>query len=112
MADNTEAKFILNFETSVAQIGTLGAGYMPPNPIAALAAMQANLAQILVLKQTLDQKEAVEEDKRNSREDLYKSVAPRCSAVINYCVSMGVDENDLENLRFFVRELRGVQSAD
>lgn len=108
MADNTEAKFILNFETAVAQIGTLGAGYKPPNPIAELAAMQANLAQILVRKQMLDQKEAVEEDKRNSREDLYKTVAPRCSSVISYCKSFGVDASDLANLQFFVREFRGV----
>lgn len=107
MADNTEAKFILNFETALAQIGTLGSGYKPPNPIAYLAAMQAKLGQILVRKQMLDQKEVVEEDKRNSREDLYKTVAPRCSSVISYCKSFFVDTNDIANLQFFVREIRG-----
>ena len=110
MADNTEAKFILNFETSVVQIGTLGAGYVPPNPIAGLAVLQTNLTQILAAKETLDQKEAVEEDKRNAREDLFKTLAPRCSSVVNYCESMGIDENDLENLRYFLRELRGVRA--
>lgn len=110
MADNTEAKFILNYESAVAEIGKLGAGYKPPNPIAEIVTMQGNLSQILTLKQTLDQKKAVEEDKRNAREDLYKTVAPRCSSVINYCKSMGVDANDLANLQFFVRELRGVRA--
>ena len=50
MADNTEPKFITNFETSVNRIGTLGSAYAPPNPIAAPAALQSLLIQILAAR--------------------------------------------------------------
>lgn len=43
--DNTESKFITNFETSVTQIGTFGTGYQPPAPIVSLTALQALLTQ-------------------------------------------------------------------
>lgn len=111
MADNTEAKFILNYETYIAETAKLGAAYVPPNPIAQLAAMQANHANILILKQAHQQKEAVEEDKRNTREDLYKLLAPRCSSVINYCKAIGADANDLANLQSFLREIRGKRAV-
>jgi hypothetical protein len=44
---------------------------------------------------------------RNSREDLYKTVAPLASELINYCKALGIDANDLANLQSFVREIRG-----
>ncbi len=107
MADNTESTFITNFETSVTNIGTLGAAYKPPNPIAVFAAIQTLLAQILTARTALREKETQEETVRNSREDLYKTVAPLASELVNYCKALGIDANDLANLQSFVREIRG-----
>lgn len=110
MADNTESKFITDFETSVTQIGTLGTAYKPPNPIAELAALQSLLTEILAARTVFQQKEANEETARNSREVLFKSAASYASDLINYCKSFGVPENVLANLQSFVREIRGVRA--
>ena len=91
----------------MAEIGKLGAAYDPPNPIAVLTTMQAKHVSIRDLKLQHQQKEAVEEDKRNSREDLYKTIAPLGSSIISYCKSIEMDVNDMDNLRSFVREIRG-----
>lgn len=110
MADTTESKFITNFETCVTQIGTLGAAYKPPNPIAELAALQSLLTQILAVRTIFQQKEASEETARNSRESLFRNVPSYASDLINYCKSFGVPENVLTNLQSFVREIRGVRA--
>lgn len=105
--DNTESKYITNFETSVTQIGTLGAAYKPPQTIAELLSLQTLLANILTARTAFQQKEAVEEDKRNAREMLYKRVAPYASELVNYCKSLGIDPNELKNLYSFTREIQG-----
>jgi hypothetical protein len=105
--DNTESTFITNFETSVTRIGTLGVGYKPPNSIAALMAMQESLAQVLEARANFQQKESAEETVRNSREELYKTVAPLASELVDYCKALGLEANELANLQSFVREIRG-----
>lgn len=107
MADNTEAKFILNFESALAEIAKLGAAYDPPNPIADLGKMQAKHVQVRDLKTGHTRHAAVGEDKRNSREDLFKTIPPLCSSLISYSKSIGMDVNDLANLQSFLREIRG-----
>jgi hypothetical protein len=106
-SEATEAKFFTNIETLTNEIATLGAGYKPPNPIAKLAAMQANLAQAMTLRDAFLQKTAAEEEKRNSRESLHAPVATLCTDIILYCEAAGWDENDLANLRTLNREYRG-----
>jgi hypothetical protein len=103
----TEAKLFQNLETLINRVGTLGAAYQPPNPSAELATMQANLTGALALRTTLQQKEAVEEEKRNEREDLFEPVAGLCGDIAKYCESAGWDANDVANLRAFTREMRG-----
>lgn len=109
--DNTESAFINNFGTSVVQIGTL-VGYKPPNPIASLPNLQALLTQVLAARDVFRQKEETEEAARNAREELFRRAAPYASELINYCKSMGLDENALDNLYSFTREMRGGRAEE
>ncbi len=103
----TEAKFFTNIEILTTQIATLGADYLPPNPIAALAPMQTNLAAALPLRTVFQQKSTVEEEKRNHRETLHQPTPKLLTDLIKYCDSAGWDKNDLDNLRSFSREYKG-----
>lgn len=103
----TEAKLFQNLETLVNGVSTLGAAYQPPNPSAELAAMQENLTEAAARRGDLQQKDAVEEEKRNEREDLFKPIATLCGDITRYCESAGWDANDVANLRAFTREMRG-----
>lgn len=109
--EETEAKLFTNLETLTNEIGTLGAAYKPPNEIAKLAAMLANLAQALTLRTAFQQKSAAEESLRNSREDLHKAIPALLTDLVKYCDSAGWDKNDLDNLKSFCREYKGRRAA-
>lgn len=111
MADKTEDTFIANFATSITQINTLGGDYKPPNPLAEVAGMQAHHAAILTARTDSDEKDSAEEADRNARENLYKRAAPLASELVNYCKSLGLEENVFANLQTFVRDLRGRRAA-
>ncbi len=106
-SETTEAKFFTNAEFLVAQIATLGGDYKPPNPHAALAVLQANLAAALPLRTAFQQKSSIEEETRNSRETLHQPTSKLMTDLIKYCDSAGWDKNDLDNLRSFSREYKG-----
>lgn len=103
----TEAKLFQNLETLINRAGMLGAAYQPPNPIAAPGTMQANFAEAQTLRTALQQSDAVEEEKRNEREDLFEPVATFCGDIAKYCESAGWSANDVANLRSITRKMRG-----
>lgn len=108
MSEQTEAKLFTNLETLVNGATILGAAYKPPNPYAATAVMQTNLDNAESLRAAWLQKAEIEEDARNDRENLFKTVAPLFSEIINYGKAAGWDKNTLDNLRSMKRELTGV----
>lgn len=107
MSEQTEAKLFTNLGTLVNGVNILGAAYKPPNPYAAAGIIQTNLDAAKAAHAVWLQKSAFEEDARNDRENLYKTVAPLFTEIINYGKSAGWDKNTLDNLRSLKRELEG-----
>lgn len=103
----TEAKLFQNLEALINRAETLGAAFQPPNPSAELATMQAKFTEAQTRRTAWQQKAAVEEEKRNEREDLFAPVATLCGDIAKYCEAAGWDANDVANLRAFTREMRG-----
>lgn len=103
----TEAKLFSNLEILKNEVATLGAEFKPPNPFAQPATFNANLAQAVALLAALRQKQAEEEQRRNTREDLYEPLATLCGEIATYCEAAGWAANDVANLRSMVREMRG-----
>lgn len=105
--ERTEAKFLEDVDKLIAEAVRLGAEYDPPNPIAALNALQAKRDAVLANRTAHQTNRAKNEADRNKREMLYKPLRSDVGSLVEYAKSSGKPANDVEALRSIYRELRG-----
>ena len=105
--ERTEAKFFEDVEKIIAEAERLGAEYNPPNTMAALEKLKGKRDETVAARSTNQANEAAEEQSRNTRENLFKSLNSDISSLVDYAVSAGKAENEIAALKTIAREIKG-----
>lgn len=111
MAENTERQMLQNLAVLRGAAEAMGAGYQPPNAKAAVANLDKLGNDAVPILDQNDADETDEDTARNSRQTVFANAAADASDVYQYCKLLdGWEKNDLDDLQYFVREMRGGRS--
>ncbi|CAN5453384.1 hypothetical protein BH10ACI1_BH10ACI1_16090 [soil metagenome] len=103
----TEAKFFEDVEKIIAEAEREGVAYNPPNPFANLSALQTQRNSSAAQRTVNQASDAIEETKRNNRENLYKILNSDVTSLVDYVKSAGMPENDVNALKSIARTIKG-----
>jgi hypothetical protein len=105
--ERTEAKFLEDAEKIIVEAERLGADYQPPNQPAKVVNLKAKRDATLTARTAHQANEALEEQARNQRENLFKPLNGDVTRLVGYAKAAGKADNEIAALQAIARDIRG-----